>query len=109
MGLAKSRVSHRRVASKNHSRSGESKVLVFFRVCSFNMHAPYICPPTIWVISLELSGKHSILEADDFLGACYSRTAKRGGGVQMGGVFPIWTCPSFFVLFCPFPFFSGFS
>ena len=24
------------------------------------------------------------------------------GGVSNGGVFPIWTCPSFFVLFCPF-------
>ena len=29
-----------------------------------------------------------------------SRAAKRGG-FQTGG-FPIWTCPSFFVLFCPF-------
>ena len=24
------------------------------------------------------------------------------GGVSNGGGFPIWTCPSFFVLFCPF-------
>ena len=31
-----------------------------------------------------------------------SRAAKRGG-------FPIWTCPSFFVLFCPFSFFPDFS
>ena len=29
-----------------------------------------------------------------------SRAAKRGG-FKRGG-FPIWTCPSFFVLFCPF-------
>ena len=29
-------------------------------------------------------------------------TLKRGG-------FPIWTCPSFFALFCPFPIFPGFS
>ena len=28
------------------------------------------CPLTIWAISLEFSGKPSILEADDFLGAC---------------------------------------
>ena len=31
-----------------------------------------------------------------------SRAAKRGG-------FPIWTCPSFFVLFWTFPTFPGFS
>ena len=34
-----------------------------------------------------------------------------GGGVQTGG-FPVWTCPSFFVIFCPFwdfPDFSGIS
>ena len=37
-----------------------------------------------------------------------SRAAMRG--VSNGGGFPIWTCPSFFVLFCPFwdlPDFSG--
>ena len=54
-------------------KSGESKVLVFFRVWSFNLHAPYICPPTIWAISLEFCRKPSILEADDFLGACYRK------------------------------------
>ena len=30
-----------------------------------------------------------------------SRAAKRGGGFKRGG-FPIWTCPSFFLPFCPF-------
>ena len=37
----------------------------------------------------------------------YSRAAKRGG--SNGGLFPIWTCPSFFVLFCPFWDFPDFS
>ena len=37
----------------------------------------------------------------------FSRTAKRGG-FKRGG-FPIWTCPSFFVLFCPFWDFPDFS
>ena len=36
-----------------------------------------------------------------------SRAAKRGG-FKRGG-FPIWTCPSFFVLFCPFWDFPNFS
>ena len=36
-----------------------------------------------------------------------SRAAKRGGFKR--GVFPIWTCPSFFVLFCPFWGFPDFS
>ena len=36
------------------------------KTCMF----PTCCPPTIWVISLDLCGTHSILEADDFLGAC---------------------------------------
>ena len=36
-----------------------------------------------------------------------SRAAKRGG-FKRGG-FPIWTCPSFFVLFCPFWDFPDFS
>ena len=31
------------------------------------------------------------------------------GGFQTGGGFPIWTCPSFFVLFGTFPIFLGFS
>ena len=31
-----------------------------------------------------------------------SRAAKRGGFKRGGGGFPIWTCPSLFVLFCPF-------
>ena len=36
-----------------------------------------------------------------FLGLSrFFRGFKRGG-------FPIWTCPSFFVLFCPFPIFFG--
>ena len=37
----------------------------------------------------------------------HSRAAKRGG-FKRGG-FPIWTCPSFFVLFCPFWDFPDFS
>ena len=37
------------------------------------MHAFYIYLPTIWAISLESRGKPSILEADDFLGACCSK------------------------------------
>ena len=36
-----------------------------------------------------------------------SRAAKRGGFKR--GDFPIWTCPSFFVLFCPFRDFPDFS
>ena len=36
----------------------------------------------------------------DFLAMKNSRAAKRGC-FKRGG-FPIWTCPSFFVLFCPF-------
>ena len=31
---------------------------------------PTCCPPTIWAISLEFCGKPSILDSDDFLGAC---------------------------------------
>ena len=34
--------------------------------------------------------------------------ADKGGGFKRGG-FPIWTCPSFFVLFCPFWDFPDFS
>ena len=41
------------------------------------------------------------------LGLYYSRAAKRGGFKREG--FPIWTCPSFFVLFCPFWDFPDFS
>ena len=37
----------------------------------------------------------NLSEASDF-----SSAAKRGGFKR--GDFPIWTCPSFFVLFCPF-------
>ena len=37
----------------------------------------------------------------------WSRAAKRGG-FKRGG-FPIWTCPSFSVLFCPFSDFPDFS
>ena len=36
-----------------------------------------------------------------------SRASKRGGFKR--GRFPIWTCPSFFVLFCPFWDFPDFS
>ena len=34
---------------------------------------PIFCPPTIWAISLEFCRKPYILEADDFLGACYRK------------------------------------
>ena len=40
--------------------------------------------------------------------AHFSRAAKRGG-VSNGGVSPIWTFLSFFVLFGTFPIFPGFS
>ena len=42
-------------------------------------------------------------------GVYLTKTAAKRGGFKRGG-FPIWTCPSFFVLFCPvwdFPDFSG--
>ena len=32
---------------------------------------PTYCPLTIWAISLEMFRKPSVLEADNFLGACY--------------------------------------
>ena len=38
-----------------------------------------------------------------------SRAAKRGGFKRGGGGFPIWTCPSFSVLSCPFWDFPDFS
>ena len=41
------------------------------------------------------------------IGLYKSRAAKRGC-FKRGG-FPIWTCPSFFVLFCPFSDFPDFS
>ena len=53
--------------------SAKSKVLLFFWVWSLNMHAPYFCPLTIWAISLEFRRKPYILEAEDFLGACYRK------------------------------------
>ena len=34
---------------------------------------PTFCPLTIWAISLEFCRKTYILEADDFLGACYRK------------------------------------
>ena len=34
---------------------------------------PTFCRPTIWAISLEFCRRPSILEADDFLGACYRK------------------------------------
>ena len=38
----------------------------------------------------------------------HSSRAAKLGGLQRGG-FPIWSCPSFFVLFGTFPIFLGFS
>ena len=38
----------------------------------------------------------------------FSQGPPNGGGFKRGG-FPIWTCPSFFVLFCPFWDFPDFS
>ena len=34
---------------------------------------PTFFPPTIWAISLEICRKPSVLEADDFLEACYRK------------------------------------
>ena len=55
--------------------SGKSKALVFFRVWSFNMHAPYILSADdLGDVSGSLCRKPSImLEADDLLGACYRK------------------------------------
>ena len=47
--------------------------------------------------------RHLISEARDLI------QGPLNGGVSNGGGFPIWTCPSFFVLFCRFPIFPGFS
>ena len=41
-------------------------------------------------------------------GLGWSQGPLNGGGFKRGG-FPIWTCPSFFVLFGTFPIFLGFS
>ena len=53
------------------------------------------------MLAIPRSGKH-----------CSARATTGGGGVQTSG-FPIWTCPScFVVLFCPFwdfPDFGGIS
>ena len=49
-----------------------------------------------------------VLDLDGVFKSGKSRAAKRGGGFKRG-VFPIWTCPSFFVLFCPFWDFPDFS
>ena len=51
----------------DHWWSGESKVLVFFRVWPFNMHVPYILSAD------DLDDFSAILAADDFLGACYRK------------------------------------
>ena len=82
----------------------------------------YPTPPEIpgwghwkrFFVSKKLSGIH-IRQFASILHTL--RASKRGGGVQTGGGFPIWTCPSFFVLlvlsglsfFCfrKFPDFSG--
>ena len=54
--------------------SGKSKVLVFFRVCSFNMHAPYMLSPAdLGDFSGVLQEHPPVLGADDFLGACYRK------------------------------------
>ena len=43
-----------------------------------------------------------------FAGATLDSRAAKRGCFKRGG-FPIWTCPSFFVLFCPFSDFPDFS
>ena len=55
--------------------SGKSKVLVFFRFDLLACMLPTFCPPTIGAIPLEFCRKASVLEADDFLWACYTRKA----------------------------------
>ena len=44
----------------------------------------------------------------EFFGASGFYQGPKRGGFKRGG-FPIWTCPSFFVLFGTFPIFPGFS
>ena len=71
----KSETSAQRVATlpKGPNRSGKSKALVFCRVWSFNMHAPYILSADDLG---DFSGnlwEPSILEADNFLGARYRK------------------------------------
>ena len=46
-------------------------------------------------------------KAQGYIPPLQSRAAKRGCFKR--GCFPIWTCPSFFVLFCPFWDFPDFS
>ena len=58
---------------------------------------------SFWTASCDSIGYHS--EENKF--QQNSRAAKRG--VSNGGGFPIWTCPSFFVLFGTFLVFLGFS
>ena len=53
--------------------SGKSKVLVFSGSDLLTRMVPTFCPLTIWAISLEFCRKPYILEADDFLGACYRK------------------------------------
>ena len=45
---------------------------------------PFICLLTIWAISPEFCRKPYILEADDFLGACYRKAITP----QSYGLFP---------------------
>ena len=50
-----------------------SKVLSFSGSDLLTCMLPTFCPPTIWPMSLELCRKPYILEADDFLAACYRK------------------------------------
>ena len=63
--------------------------------------------PSNFAISRRASRRKAHIMDHGGLRPLSSRAAKRGG-FKRGG-FPIWTCPSFFVLFCPFWDFPDFS
>ena len=79
---------------------------------------PARCPTMAMVVVVAWpSLSHSLYCSGDsfpqFRGKTYERTmdcsrAAKRGCFKRGG-FPIWTCPSFFVLFCPFWDFPDFS
>ena len=69
-----------------------------------NFYLPWTSRPI--QISQRCFAISSVIFSCDF-SAISSRAAKRGC-FKRGG-FPIWTCPSFFVLFGTFPIFPGFS
>ena len=65
--------------------------------------ATTVCPAceTRWETSSPKSPRDGQLQNE--IGTRSEQDKGRlNGGVSNGGGFPIWTCPSFFVLFCPF-------